>query len=129
MGLAEKRALATLQDETLPKYQADLRKITGNEITYVVDWKSFSDNLDAMENLEEKCLKPLLGIFRVITKDKIGKEAVAETIQEIHLTQVEDCNIAWFTLTKGALKMPWDWKGWSGSFFPDSVREKIESLL
>ena len=129
MGLTEKRALATLQDETLPKYQADLRAITGNEVSFVVDWKSFSENIDAMENLEEKCLKPLLGIFRKVTKDVIGKEAVAEAILEIHLKQVEDCNIAWFTLSKGALKMPWDWKGWAGSFFPDSVQEKIESLL
>ena len=129
MGLAEKRALATLQDETLPKYQADLRRITGNEVAFVVDWKSFSDNLGAMENLEEKCLKPLLGIFRKITKDKIGKEAVAESITEIQLSQVADCSIEKFTLVKGALKMPWDWKGWPGSFYPDSVQEKIESLL
>ncbi len=129
MGLAEKRALATLQDEIVPKYQADLRGITGNEVTFVVDWKSFSDNLRAMENLEEKCLKPLLGIFRKITKDKIGKEAVAETIQEIQLSQAEDCSIEKFTLTKGALKMPWDWVGWAGSFYPDSVQEKIESML
>ena len=129
MGLAEKRALATLQDETVPKYQTDLRKITGNEVSVVVDWKSFSENIDAMENLEDKCLKPLLGIFRKITKDVIGKEAVAESINEIQLSQVDDCNIAFFTLKKGVLKMPWDWKGWSGSFFPDSVQEKIESLL
>ena len=129
MGLAEKRAMATLKDEIVPKYQADLRKITGNEISYVIGWDGFADNLGAMENLEEKCLKPLLGIFRKITKDDIGKEAVAETIEEIHLTQVEDCNISNFTLVKGALKMPWDWVGWPGSFYPDSVQEKIESLL
>ena len=114
----------------MPKYQADLRKITGNEISYVVNWKSFADNIGAMENLEEKCLKPLLAIFRKITKDKIGKEAVAETIEEIHLAQVEDCSsIEKFTLVKGALKMSWDWQGWPGSFYPDSVQEKIESLL
>ena len=129
MGLAEKRALATLQDETLPKYEADLRKITGNEVSFVVDWKSFSEKLDAMENLEEKCLKPLLGIFRKITKDKIGKEAVAEQIREIQLSQVDDCNIARFTLFKGTLKMPWDWVGYANSFFPESVQEKIESML
>ncbi len=129
MGLAEKRALATLQDETVPKYQAELRKIAGNEISYVVDWDSFADNLIAMENLEDKCFKAISDVFRKITKDKIGKDAVAQEISEIQLSQVNDCNIAFFTLSKGALKMAWDWKGYPGSFFPDSVQEKIESLL
>lgn len=129
MGLAEKRALAILQDETMPKYQQELRKITGNELSYVIDRDSFADELRAMENLEDKCFKIINAIFRKITKDNIGKEAVAESISEIHLSQVNDCNIARFTLEKGTLKMPWDWKGYPRSFFPDSVQEKIESLL
>lgn len=129
MGLAEKRALATLQDEKMPKYQAELQKITGTVIFYVIDWDSFADNLIAMENLEEKCFKAMSGIFRKVTRDKIGKDAVAQEISEIQLSQVNDCNIAFFTLSKGELKMPWDWKGYPGSFFPDSVQEKIESLL
>ncbi len=98
MGLAEKRALATLQDETTPKYQAELQKITDTEISYAIDWDSFADELRAMENLEEKCFKALNEIFRKITVDKIGKEAVAESISEIQISQVVDCNIANFTL-------------------------------
>lgn len=129
MGLQEKRALAQLRDETLPKYQAELQKITGAAIIYVVDFDSFADNLVAIGNLESKCLKVTNEIFGKITKDAIGKEAVAEGIKEIHLKHGEDANIAQFTLKKGVLSMPWDWSGWPGSFFPGSVQEKIESLL
>ena len=69
-------------------------------------------------------------IFAASVGTVTGKnEAVAETIQEIQLSQVADCSIEKFTIVKGALKMPWDWKGWSGSFYPDSVQEKIEAML
>ena len=113
----------------MPKHEAELKKITGAAITYEVDWDSFADNLRAMENLEPKGLQPLGEIFRQITSDKIGKDAVKDSIQTIYLSQTDDCNIARFLLNDGVLSMPWDWKSYGDSFFPDGVREKIESLL
>ena len=129
MGLAEKRALAQVRDEIFPKYQSELREITGTDITYKVDWDSFADNLDALNNLEDQCFKRISIIFRKITRDDIGKEAVKEQIKEIHLSQGSEANIQSFTLRDGVLAMPWDWAGWAGSFFPESVQEHIESLL
>lgn len=129
MGLVEKRMLARLRDETLPKYQTELREITGHDIVYDVDWDSFADNLTAMENLELKALRPLNEIFRDITVDQLGKDAVSLNIHSIRLCQGEDATVSAFTLMGGTLSMPWDWKGWAGSFYPDSVREKIESML
>ena len=129
MGLAEKRAIARVRDEVAPKYQAELRKITGSEISYVVDWESFADDMTALENFEDKCLKVISEIFRKITRDALGKEAVAESIKEIHLSHGKQANIQEFTLQNGVLKMPWDWSGWPGSFYPDSVQEKIEAML
>ena len=129
MGLAEKRQLAQLRDVTAPKYQSELQKITGSEIVYDIDWASFADNAGAMNNLEAKCLKPLSEVFRKITSDDLGKEAVQASIQTIRLSHGKEAHIPSFTLRGGVLKMPWDWEGWPGSFYPDSVREKIESLL
>ena len=129
MGLAEKRALAKLRDEVLPKYQTEIQQITGVPIAYDVDWDSFTDNPSAMGYLEDKCLKPLSDIFQEITRDKIGKEAVAESIKQIHLSQGGASNISDFTLRNGVLDLGWDWASWPGSFYPDTVRERIESLL
>ena len=129
MGLAEKRQLAQLRDEAAPKYQRELQEITGSAIVYDIDWDSFANNMSAMNNFESNCLKPLSEIFRKITVDDLGKDAVKESIQTIQLSHGKDANISSFTLLGGVLKMPWDWEGWPGSFYPDSVREKIESLL
>ena len=129
MGLAEKRALAKLRADTVPEYEKELDKITGAKIAYVVDYDSFADELEAMENLEDKGLKVLSEIFRKITFDDIGKDAVKEQIREIHISQGKEASIENFTIVKGALKLPWDWNGWSGSFFPQSVQDKIESML
>lgn len=129
MGLAEKRMLAQLRDETVPKYQSELHKITGSEIALDIDWKTFEDSTSAMQNLEPKALKPLSEIFRKITSDQLGKDAVSESIQTIKLSHGKEAHIPSFTLKGGVLSMPWDWEGWPGSFFPDSVREKIESML
>lgn len=121
--------MAQLRDETLPKYQEELRQITATQVVYVVDYDSFANDLTAIGNLENKCLKVLNEVFRKITRDAIGKEAVAENIKEIRLSHGENSNITEFTLAKGVLSMPWDWSGWAGSFYPDSVQEKIESML
>ena len=129
MGLQEKRAIAQLRDETLPKYQGELRQITASEVSYVVDWDTFTNDLTAIGNLESKCLKVVSEVFRNVTRDAIGKEAVAQSIKQIHLSHGKTANIGEFTLADGVLSMPWDWSGWPGSFYPDSVQEKIESML
>ena len=129
MGLAERRVLARLREETVPQYEKELREITGTEMVLDVDFKSFEEDVTAIQNLESKCLKPLCDIFRAITIDDMGKEAVRESIRRVSLSHGTIADIQTFTIVDGALKMPWDWKGWAGSFFPDSVREKIESLI
>ena len=129
MGLAEKRAVAQVRDEILPKYQTELREIMGNQVSYVVDWSGFENEMTALNNLEDKCLKTLNIVFRKITRDDLGQEAVKEGIKEIHLAQGKEAYIPAFTLKDGVLNLPWDWAGWSGSFFPDSVQEQIEKML
>ena len=130
MGLAEKRMLAQVRDEVAPKYQKELREIAGEGISFDIDWASFGESMEAMGNLENKALKPLCEIFRKITVDQIGKDAVAEGIQTIRVSHQDDSsNTSAFTLINGVLSIPWDWEGWAGSFYPDSVQEKIESML
>ena len=129
MGLAEKRQLAKVREEIVPQYQKELSEIVGSEIAYDVDWDSFADNLEALERLEPKALKPMNEIFRKIAVDQIGKDAVKESIQTIRLSQGDEANIANFTLQDGVLNLPWDWVGWGDSFYLDSVQEKLESML
>ena len=129
MGLIEKRAIAKIRDQVVPRYEAELQNIAGDQISYQIDWDSFLHDITALDNLEEKCFRAINDIFRKITVDEIGREAVAEGVQKIHISNGKTANISEFTLKDGVLNMPWDWSGWPGSFYPKTVQEKLETLL
>ena len=129
MGLIEKRAIAKMRDDVVPRYEAELQKIAGDQVSYEIVWDSFLDDIQALENLEEKCFRAINDVFKKITVDEIGTEAVAEQIQKIRISNGKVANIQDFTLKDGVLDMPWDWSGWPGSFYPKTVQEKIETLL
>lgn len=128
MGLVEKRLMAQLRDAVVPQYQNELQSITGSPLVYQVEWDTFVDNKAAMDKLE-KALQTINAIFQEIAIDTIGKEAIASAIKQVHLSQGGPSNISDFTLVNGILDLPWDWVSWGGSFYPSSVREKIEQML
>lgn len=129
MGLIEKRAIAKMRDNVVPRYEGELQKIGGDQISYEIIWESFLHDITALENLEEKCFRVINDIFKKITVDDIGKEAVAEGVTQIRISNGTVANINEFTLKEGVLDVPWDWSGWPGSFYPKTVQEKIETLL
>ena len=129
MGLIEKRAIAKMRDDVVPRYQTELQQIAGDQVSYDIVWDSFSNDIGALGNLEEKCFRVVNDVFKKITVDEIGVEAVKEGVQQIRISNGKTANIAEFTLKDGVLDMPWDWSGWPGSFYPETVQEKIETLL
>ena len=129
MGLIEKRAIAKMRDNVVPRYEGELQKIAGDQVSYEIIWESFLHDITALENLEEKCFRVINDIFKKITVDDIGKEAVAEGVTQIRISNGTVANINEFTLKEGVLDVPWDWSGWPGSFYPKTVQEKIETLL
>ena len=129
MGLIEKRAIAKMRDDVVPRYEAELQKIAGDQISYEINWESFLHDITALENLEEKCFRVINDIFKKITVDDIGVEAVQESVQKIRISNAKISNVSEFTLKEGTLDLPWDWSGFPGSFYPKTVQEKIETLL
>ena len=129
MGLIEKRAIAKIRDNVVPRYEAELKQIAGDQISYEMNWESFLHDITALENLEEKCFRVINDIFKKITVDDIGVEAVQEGVEKIHISNVKTSNVNEFTLKEGVLDIPWDWSGYPGSFYPKTVQEKIETLL
>lgn len=129
MGLIEKRAIANIRDNVVPRYETELQQIAGERVSYEVIWESFLHDIKALENLEEKCFRVINDIFKKITIDDIGQEAVAEGVAQIRISNGTVANIQEFTLKEGVLDIPWDWSGWPGSFYPKTVQEKIETLL
>ena len=129
MGLIEKRAIAKMRDDVVPRYEAELKQIAGDQISYEMNWESFLHDITALGNLEEKCFRVINDIFKKITVDNIGVEAVQEGVQKIRISNAKISNVSEFTLKEGVLDVPWDWSGFPGSFYPKSVQEKIETLL
>ena len=129
MGLQEKRLLKTLQEDFLPEREAEMQKITGVKIKYAVSWDTMSSSLNAMERFRDCAFKPLHESLTSVCRDDIGQEAVKESIQTIHFSQGGDSNMSSITLKDGTLDIPWDWEGWGGSFFTESLTEHLESLL
>lgn len=129
MGLIEKRAIAKIRDNVVPRYEAELKQIAGDKISYEMNWESFLHDITALENLEEKCFRVINDIFKKITSDDIGTEAVQEGVEKIHISNVKTASVNEFTLKEGVLDIPWDWSGYPGSFYPKTVQEKIETLL
>ena len=129
MGLIEKRAIAKMRDNVVPRYDAELKQIAGDQISYQMDWESFLHDITALENLEEKCFRVLNDIFKKITFDDIGTQAVHEGVQQIHISNAKNAAVNEFSLKDGVLDIPWDWSGFPGSFYPKTVQEKIETLL
>ena len=64
MGLIEKRAIAKMRDNVVPRYEAELQQIAGDRISYEMNWESFLHDINALENLEEKCFRVLNDIFK-----------------------------------------------------------------
>ena len=129
MGLIEKRAIAKIRDNIVPRYEAELKQIAGEQISYEMNWESFLHDITALENLEEKCFRVLNDIFKKITFDDIGTEAVQEGVQKIHISNAKNAAVSEFSLQDGVLDIPWDWSGFGNSFYPKTVQEKIETLL
>lgn len=128
MGLEEKRWLKTHQTETLPKYQAELKELSGCDITYEVDWDSFASDLEAMQNLEYQGFGRFHDAMRSICRDEVGKEAVREGIKKVKVKNVDDPAKKKVTLSGGVVEYFAAW-GKSGYFTDSEIISVLEKGL
>jgi len=130
MGLAERREIKRLQEEVVPPKEQELQAITGSDIKYDIDWPSFSESLNAMKRFEDNAFDNINEAFRSLCRDPMGKEAVAESIKTIRISnKADNSSFGEVRLTNNTLDIPWDWHGWAGSFYPSSLTESLEKVL
>lgn len=130
MGLAERREMKRLQEEVMPSKQNELQSIVGSKVTYDINWDSFSTSLDAMGRFEREAFTRINEAMTSLCRDDMGKEAVQEAIKTIRISNhANNSSFESVTLAGGTLDIPWDWAGWAGSFYPESLVEKLEKVL
>jgi hypothetical protein len=105
MGLAERRKMKELGETTLPERSKEIAEICGASIPYEVDWESFSDDLEALNFMDNISCHRLNMALRVICQDDMGKEAVRDAIKKIKLKNVKTTGEMKMALEGGVLEM------------------------
>jgi len=88
MGLVEKRAIKNFQDIKFAGLEKEINTIAGYPIEFQVDWDSLAAP-DYAERYEEYFtniyFQPVIDSFKFIAADEMGKEALKEILQKIHI--------------------------------------------
>lgn len=105
MGLQERRAIKTFQDNRLPALKAELDAAAGFGVELEVDWESVSTP-DYAHLYDEAFTKvyfaPLTEAFKAITVDAMGKDALKAGLKKV---RIKDEGSSWPTFEEGILSL------------------------
>ncbi|WP_047245768.1 hypothetical protein [Maribacter thermophilus] len=93
MGLKEKRFTQTFQEEQFPELKAQIISAAGFDVALNIEWETlFEDRFLHLYNdsYPKIYFLPLIEAFKAITADEMGKEALAESLKEVHITNTKD---------------------------------------
>ncbi|WP_223633347.1 hypothetical protein [Corallococcus sp. EGB] len=89
MGLAERQELAAFKQDTLPAKLAELKEAArGADLQVTLDEESFT-TVAAIQWLSHGIFDRLIDDMRRVCGDAIGKQAVREGLQRVHLVHQE----------------------------------------
>ena len=130
MGLNERRKMKELQTESFPERTTELLEITGSALAYDVDWESFSDDLEALNFLDNLSCHRTNMALRVLCSDDLGKEAVQEGLKTIKLKNVPTKGEMQITFGGGVLEMHCAYALRTDGMFSDNeIRAVLEKGL
>ncbi len=130
MGLNERRKIKELQDNTFPGRVKDIEEICGKAIPYEVDWDSFSDDLEALNFVDNISCHRLNMALRTICHDEMGKEAVRDGLKLVKLKNVKDPAAKLIAFSEGVLEMHCPYaQGASAMFSDGEIRQLLEKGL
>ncbi|MCY1030739.1 hypothetical protein OV207_04670 [Corallococcus sp. BB11-1] len=117
MGLAERKELATFKEESLGPKLAELREAAaGAQLQFTLDEASFT-SVGAIQMLSNGVLDRLIDDLKAVCVDTIGKEAVRDGIQTVHVVHKEEAGYT-LDLTGGTLTVRAKLDGSLGSDLP-----------
>ena len=93
MGLKEKRFTQTFQEEQFPQLKAQIVAAAGFDVPLNIEWETlFEDRFLHLYNdsYPKIYFLPLVEAFKAITADEMGKEALAESLREVRITNTQD---------------------------------------
>jgi hypothetical protein len=130
MGLAERRKVKELQEETFPAREREIAEICGAEIPYEVDWESLANDAEALNFIDNLSCHRLNMALRVICQDDLGREAVRDGLKLVKLKNVADKAAMHISFEKGVLEMHCAYAmRTDGMFGDDEIRHILEQGL
>lgn len=130
MGLNERRKIKEHQDTIIPERTKELAEITGSEIVYEIDWDSFADDLEGLNFLDNLSCHRINMAMRVICRDELGREAIAESVKRIRLKNVPALTDRSISFEGGVLEMhiPYALRT-EGMYSDNEIRQTLEKGL
>jgi hypothetical protein len=130
MGLNERRKIKELQDVTFPGRVKEIEEICGAAIPYEVDWNSLSDDMEALNFIDNISCHRLNMALRMICQDDMGKSAVRDGLKLIKLRNVKDKSAMRMDFQNGVLEMDCAYALRTDGMFSDGeIRKLLEEKL
>jgi hypothetical protein len=130
MGLAERRKIQELKDQTLPARSQEIAEICGKAVPYEVDWPTFENDAQALNFLDNLSCHRLNMALRTICVDDLGREAVRETLEVVRLRNVAEPAQRHIAFNAGVLEMHCAYaQGTSGMHTDGAIRDVLMAAL
>ncbi len=90
MGLAERRLVATAQEQEFKPFAENMKNILGYEVTLTFDWGAVENHSDCQwicsnKKATDYMFNRLEETFKAVCADDMGKTAVREKLKEIKM--------------------------------------------
>jgi hypothetical protein len=136
MGLAERRRIATIKEETTIA-QTQFNSIINVEIPLTFDTTTLPEDMGVLDNYDyykDYVIPAIIRIFKDLTKDDLGKEAVKSTIKSVKIINtsknVDDSGEKSIALHEGELLIKFGFYRYSDAIWDENeLKAKIENLL
>jgi hypothetical protein len=130
MGLAERRKIQELKEQTLPARSREIAEICGAEVPYDVDWASFENDAQALNFLDNLSCHRLNMALRTICVDALGREAVQGGLARVRLRNVADPAQRHIAIADGVLEMHCAYaQGTAGMHSDGAIRDLLMAAL
>lgn len=131
MGLAEKRLAESIKANELPAFQTKINEIAGYELKIEVDWDTFTAyDENPLNRLVSVMFETIEFVISKICVDEMGKEALKEKLNTIHLINTDDFDSMKMELKDKEFYLTFQLAAYSYGSLPDSeILKYVESLL
>ncbi len=127
MGLAERRATQEFQNSVFLGLKNKIFDAAGFEVPIDINWESIAEPNEARiyeEYWTKIYFEPLIGAFKTICVDDLGKQALRDSLKKIEVLNSKSfSDFRGFSFTDGVLKL--DHKLMNA----DNIQDRTEALV